>query len=199
MLLAIKDGFLVKPTVGTKAICPSCKEEVIAKCGEINIWHWSHKNDTECDTWSEPETMWHYQWKTLFPIDCVEVVIGKHRADVKYMHKVIEFQHSNISSDEIREREVFYDNMIWVVDAKEFQHNMYLQEGFCKWKWLHKSWKYAQKPIFFQFSYGDMVRVKKWTYKGFYYEQMSSTKFKQQYLNLRIVYDDWMNKMDKVI
>jgi len=32
-----------KATKGAKdALCPCCNKPVIAKCGEIKIWHWAH-------------------------------------------------------------------------------------------------------------------------------------------------------------
>lgn len=60
----------------------------------------------------------------LFPINNIEVIIErngiKHIADVKLRNgKIIEFQHSSLSINEIKEREDFYDNMIWVFNASE--------------------------------------------------------------------------------
>ncbi len=37
----------IEATKGAKGICPSCGSELIAKCGEIVIHHWSHKK--KCD------------------------------------------------------------------------------------------------------------------------------------------------------
>ena len=43
----------------------------------------------------------------------------RHIADVKTPKGlVIEFQHSPIQSEELRSRETFYDNMIWIVDGE---------------------------------------------------------------------------------
>jgi len=191
MILAKLNGEFVKPSKGITAQCPVCKEEVIAKCGSINIWHWSHKNDSECDSWSEPETEWHYKWKTLFPLSCVEVSLGEHRADVQWLGRVIEFQHSNISGEDIQERERFYGNMIWVVDAAEFEDNLYFNyndmANYCRWKWFRKTWKYALKPVFFQLSNTKILRINKWTHKGFYYTPLDIIDFKKQYLNLKVL------------
>jgi ribosomal protein L33 len=57
------------------------------KCGKIKVHHWAHKNDLNCDSWREPETEWHRQWKNRFPNDWQEVVKfdkegNKHVADV---------------------------------------------------------------------------------------------------------------------
>lgn len=27
------------------AVCPLCKSEVLARCGEKNVWHWAHKKE----------------------------------------------------------------------------------------------------------------------------------------------------------
>lgn len=104
--------------------CPACLGDVIAKCGPINAWHWAHKT-LDCDTWAEPFTQWHADWQEYFPPDSCEIVIGRHRADVQMPNGlVIEFQHSALSADEIRERENFYaplaegyGGMLWVFDA----------------------------------------------------------------------------------
>jgi competence protein CoiA len=43
MLYALKDGIKISPTPKEIAICPFCKNDVIPKCGSVNIWHWAHK------------------------------------------------------------------------------------------------------------------------------------------------------------
>ncbi|MEH1887894.1 MAG: competence protein CoiA family protein [Nostoc sp.] len=98
------------------AVCPCCGNPVIPNCGPIKIHHWSHKNLKDCDSWYEPITEWHINWQNLFPEECREVVMGNHRADVVYKSCVLEFQHSFISADNIKEREAFYKNMTWVFD-----------------------------------------------------------------------------------
>ena len=105
-------------TPGARGSCPSCRDVVIAKCGEIVARHWAHESREECDAWSEPDSVWHRAWQLEFPRAWCEVAVGPHRADVKRPDGlVIEFQHSHISTEEIRERERFYGRMIWVFDA----------------------------------------------------------------------------------
>jgi len=113
------NGERVLPSPKAKAVCPGCGAPVIAKCGEIVMWHWSHLTK-DCDPWYEPESVWHRQWKEHFPENWREVVIGKHRADIKTPHGVVEFQASSIGSTEVKERENFYGKMIWVVKADMF-------------------------------------------------------------------------------
>ena len=70
---------------------------------------------------------WHLDWQSRFPEDCREVVMTKdgvkHRADVFINNKVIEFQHSSMSSDEFWDRNEFYTGLgydvIWVFDLQD--------------------------------------------------------------------------------
>jgi hypothetical protein len=97
---------------------------MIARCGRVKVWHWSHKAVPPCDPWYESETQWHRDWKNRFPINWQEIpqvdpATGEvHIADVKTAHgRVIEFQHSPLSPAEMKAREAFYGDMIWVVDG----------------------------------------------------------------------------------
>jgi competence protein CoiA len=108
---------------GVKGVCPYCREPVIAKCGDVRVWHWAHRGKRTCDVWWEPETDWHRGWKDHFPNTWREAIHfahdgEKHIADVKTESgTVLEFQHSRLSRDERESRESFYPNMAWVVDA----------------------------------------------------------------------------------
>ncbi len=135
MQFAVTDkGQKIKAFPDGRAICPNCKSIVIAKCGELNIWHWAHDNLKNCDSWTyEPKTEWHLKWQSFFKEEQTEVYINRfsqyHIADI-YTDKglVIEIQNSPISSTEIFERENFYDKMVWVINSKEFKHNLHLKE-----------------------------------------------------------------------
>ena len=139
----------------SKGYCPLCNQEVISKCGNIKIWHWSHKSNFECDSFKEPESEWHINWKNKFPKECQEVIIGKHRADIRTKNRlIIELQNSPISSKEIFEREQYYKKMIWILNGKTLASNFYFwyqkrsnQKTF-NWKWFPKSWSYAKKKIY---------------------------------------------------
>jgi hypothetical protein len=97
---------------------------VIAKCGDLRVWHWAHRGVRDCDPWWEPETEWHRAWKNEFPSDWQETVHfassgEKHVADVKTQSgMVIEFQHSFLKAEERAARESFYRKMVWVVDGR---------------------------------------------------------------------------------
>jgi competence CoiA-like predicted nuclease len=102
----------IRPAPGEKAVCPMCGQPLIAKCGDIYVWHWAHKGGGECDPWKEHETEWHLAWKNHFPEDWQEIIIEKqgkkHIADVQTPAGVtIEFQNSPISTATIRARSIF--------------------------------------------------------------------------------------------
>jgi competence protein CoiA len=103
--------------------CPACDQAMIAKCGNVKVWHWAHKGRRICDPWWENETEWHRAWKGQFPESWQEVVHKadngkKHIADVKTDQGwVIEFQHSPIEPEERRSRDTFYPKLVWVVDG----------------------------------------------------------------------------------
>ena len=113
-----------------RGTCPNCDREVVAKCGQQRIWHWSHLGKLECDRWWEPETEWHRAWKALFPQEWQEVIHvaadgERHIADVKNDRGwVIELQHSPIDPEERLSRENFYETMVWVVDGMRYKRDL---------------------------------------------------------------------------
>jgi len=145
MQYAIFEGVRSTPiATGQRADCPGCGNEVLSKCGEINIHHWAHLSGVDCDLWSEPETPWHRDWKNRFPEEWREVFIrgdsdSWHRADVAIPGgPVIEFQHSNLNPEEIRKREDFYtqhaNGIIWIVDGDEFM-DRWVSMDWRNWSW----------------------------------------------------------------
>lgn len=171
MKFAIDDyGGRIEAQPGRVAYCPCCNSVVVAKCGEIKIWHWSHQSVSECDPWWETETKWHRHWKSYFPAVQQEVVIGCHRADVRRADgTVIEFQHSPIDAVTIKSRELFYGKMIWVVDASLFEQNFSLRRRqgefgvyyTFRWKWPRLSWANATKPVYLHFGCDDLFQIKR--------------------------------------
>lgn len=125
MRFALVDGLRAKPAPNLRGKCRLCGDDMIAKCGQYVRWHWAHKNRITCDPWQESETDWHRYWKNAFPADCQEVVHiddethEKHIADIKTPGGfVVEVQHSPIAEPEALSRERFYEDMIWIVDAR---------------------------------------------------------------------------------
>lgn len=158
MLYAVSStGEKVTATSGDRAKCHCCGGELVAKCGSIVSHHWAHLSK-DCDPWSEPETEWHRRWKSLFPKNSCEVVIGRHRADVKVGGTVIEFQKSSISPEEIKKREDHYGKMVWVLDGSGFCERFRLRRqldcGCWSFRWYHPrlSWCAATKPVFVDFT-----------------------------------------------
>ncbi len=49
------------------SLCPQCQRPLVAKRGQLKIWHWAHKanNDPPCDH-TAGETQWHLCWKAAF-------------------------------------------------------------------------------------------------------------------------------------
>jgi len=123
MRFALVEGERQEAQPGHSGICPGCDRPMIAKCGEVNVWHWAHRGKCVGDPWWENESEWHRAWKGQFPARWQEIVHHaetgeKHIADVKTDRDwVIEFQHSPLNPEERRSRETFYRKLIWVVDG----------------------------------------------------------------------------------
>jgi competence CoiA-like predicted nuclease len=149
----------ILPYYGGRAICPSCKGTLIAKCGIYKIDHWAHQSLIDCDTWNEGETEWHKNmkhWLTDGDKQKQEVVISKddntHRADCIVNNKVIELQNSPIDYSTMSERETFYENMVWIINGEPFYNNFEItyKENYCsfRWKWGRKIWSESSMPVY---------------------------------------------------
>ncbi|MBN8663490.1 MAG: hypothetical protein J0L83_02895 [Chitinophagales bacterium] len=129
MLYANVNGEKVEARPKLHGKCPLCHGDVFSKCGEINLWHWAHVADENCDSWHEPETEWHKKWKHAFGKEKSEVIITKdrikHIADVRTKSNVIiELQNSPIQKQTIVKREEFYgEQMLWIINGNEFKDN----------------------------------------------------------------------------
>lgn len=163
MNIAIKNNTRIEAAPNEMATCPTCGSDVVSKCGNIKVWHWAHKS-IDCDHWSEPESRWHKEWKNKFPFDWQEVVMGKHRADIKTPTSVIEVQASSISPQDILDRESFYGDMLWILKGEDFEDNFELRRKGSiytfRWKHPRKAWWNADKPIYIDFKKG-FFEVKK--------------------------------------
>jgi|SRR5690554_3640356 len=118
---------------GGLGTCVLCCKETVAKCGTKNINHWAHKSTIQCDSWWENETKWHREWKKKFPNEWQEVIHHdlktgeRHIADIKTPKGlIIELQNSPISSDELRSREMFYKNLIWIINGVPFEKDFHI-------------------------------------------------------------------------
>lgn len=130
MRFAIVDNKKVEAKTGLIANCPGCSLPVTPKCGDQRVHHWAHSRNKMCDTWWEPETEWHRNWKIKFPEEWQENFLTddktgeKHIADIMTdKGLVIEFQHSHIKPQERLSREAFYRNLAWVVDGSRLKRD----------------------------------------------------------------------------
>ncbi|MBW4449175.1 MAG: hypothetical protein KME38_20525 [Spirirestis rafaelensis WJT71-NPBG6] len=135
MKYALVDGIKQEPFPNQKGICCLCGSPTSSKCGNSKVWHWAHKSLRKCDPWWENETAWHRLWKSYFNKDNQEVIHfdentgEKHIADIKTNNgMVIEIQNSPINEDELRSRENFYGNMIWIINGEKFKNNFHISE-----------------------------------------------------------------------
>lgn len=177
MKIAVVNGERREAQPGLAGICPACDRPMMAKCGEVKVWHWAHHGRRVCDPWWENETEWHRAWKNEFPVDWQEIVHTagngeKHIADVKTDHGwVIEFQHSHLHPEERRSRNAFYKKLAWVVDAtrrktdagqfgKALMGGVRLGRAFkvqpdgCS---LLREWGDTSAPVFFDFGDGPSL------------------------------------------
>ena len=123
MHFALLNGIRVEPEKGLQgAVCPICKQPVRARCGEVRVKHWAHKSVIDCDSWKEPETTWHREWKNRFG-NLQEQMHEKdgvrHMADVKTADgTIVEFRHGTMDMEGLRTREAFFGElMFWVADC----------------------------------------------------------------------------------
>jgi competence CoiA-like predicted nuclease len=126
MIQALDDNKnLILSSLGVKAFCPMCNQQLIPKCGKIKIHHFAHKGNHDCDPWYEPMSEWHLTWQQLAR-PFVEIIIEregiKHRADIGFPSGlIIEIQNSKLSHAQKSERENFYKNMFWILNAKNWE------------------------------------------------------------------------------
>ena len=50
-----QSGLMVEPNPKARAKCQFCGAVVVAKCGEIVGWHWSHLAAQSCEEWANAE------------------------------------------------------------------------------------------------------------------------------------------------
>lgn len=99
MLIAISVNLeRILPQKEILAFCPLCKNPVIAKMGKVKIFHWAHKEKSDC-AHGRGMTEWHYRWIERHHKKAdweVEFLHGKQRFDCFNVKSklVLEFQKS---------------------------------------------------------------------------------------------------------
>lgn len=145
MEYALYNGLRAEARPGLKAVCEHCGSPVIAKCGSKIVWHWAHGKAEACDSWYEPETSWHRNWKQTFGEPYSEIRVEKegiyHIADVMNQDGIVfEFQNSSISAKEIVTREDFYgEKMIWVINGESFKQHFEMEDDVFLQDWNVKA------------------------------------------------------------
>jgi hypothetical protein len=179
MKFALVNGHKMEPQPNLHGNCANCQNKTVSKCGQVKIWHWAHKSKQHCDPWWENETEWHRGWKNNFPAEWQEnihfdsITGEKHIADIKTASGlIIEFQHSAIPPTEIQSREVFYKNMLWVVDGtrlkrdshrffKQFSDLMHSVKGLFLTDFPDEcfpaSWLRSSVPVYFDFQDNNSI------------------------------------------
>lgn len=159
-------------------ICPVCGAELVARKGKFRAAHWWHVNGKRCDSWYQPKGPWHRYWQNMFPEDWQEVVMEKmedgqlvrHIADIKTKGGiVVEVQYSPIAIESIEEREHFYEKMLWIVNMRRVESDLWLETYIKRSEHLieknsvrawvlpdselmaHQKWCCAHKPVVFDF------------------------------------------------
>lgn len=163
MLLALggRDGGRIEPSPRAKGRCPQCGAEVLAKCGTLVAWHWAHRS-MDCDPWSEGESAWHRDWKLKVEPDAREVVVGEHRADIHTSDGlVVELQHSALDEARIREREAFYQHLVWLFDARSYELAFYPRGAQVAFEWSRprKSLLSVSSPMYWDLGWGFVLHV----------------------------------------
>lgn len=202
MIYADLDGQRIKATIRQRAHCPFCGNEVTAVIGQFVTNHWRHLKTTKCDSWSEPETEWHREWKGHFPEHYREVIMydevtgEKHIADIRTDSGVtIEFQNSPIPIQELISRNKFYKKIIWVVngnakhcDNLNAQINLIVNYGSYEAKFLFygrskifDKWMSSSTPVFFDFGEQHLYLLKQYSLKNGIFKLMRKEIFLETY------------------
>jgi hypothetical protein len=103
-----------------RAACADCAQPMIAKTGDVVIWHWAHLAENPgCG--AAGETGWHLEWKDLGPPGSQERAVGRRRADVLAPGGfAVEFQLSPLTAAEVTARERDWGGkLVWIFDAAD--------------------------------------------------------------------------------
>ena len=138
---------------GARALCIECPVPtvLIAKCGEINAWHWAHPGNAICS--GEGEGAWHQAWKMWSQQygATVEMIDNPHRADIVWPDGAIyECQTNYTDAATIRKREEHYgDRLTWIYRwlPGRFDRLRNVGEGWFKWNRPAPSMGLHERPV----------------------------------------------------
>lgn len=123
-----------------RARCVDCLGVLIAKCGEINRWHWAHEATDSTCTGSDGEGAWHRAWKVWAEQygAQTEVGEGRHRADIVWPDGgVYELQSNYLDAVDIANREQHWgDRLTWIYRITEGRLSRLrnIGDGWFRWQ-----------------------------------------------------------------
>lgn len=148
---ALADQPELKPSA--RATCVDCLGVLIAKCGEINRWHWAHEaHDATC-TGSDGEGAWHRAWKMWAEQHGAQTEIseGRHRADIVWHDgTVYELQSNYLDAVDIANREQHWgDRLTWIyrITPNRFSRLWNAGDGWFRWQRPPVSMTRHEAPI----------------------------------------------------
>lgn len=140
-------------TPGLRARCVDCDAVLIAKCGEINAWHWAHESGGDICTGSDGEGAWHRAWKKWAESKGAETEVtnGRHRADVVWPDgRIYELQSSYLAPSDIRKREECWgEALTWIyrITPGRFDRLTNIGERWFNWRRGAPSMTLHERPI----------------------------------------------------
>jgi hypothetical protein len=155
--LLLDDKGIRAVSSGDRSICPECGEKIVAKCGEIRVWHWAHLKTGECH-YGEGKGEWHIKWQDwFFNQGCaIEKKINQNRDDVVLPNGVvIELQESPISNKEIEKRESAYEKMIWLFNIEVIKGKPRFSNERLSWDNKERPMKTTKQGVILQSGYGN--------------------------------------------
>lgn len=136
---ATKNGERTLAKKNIKATCPYCKGNLIAKCGDIIVHHWAHKEAKTCP-YSQGMTQWHYKWLANYD------ELSSHGWQVEYLFENIRFDAYNPETKQAIEFQRMIDidyiskkiqicqqagiKIFWVINPKIFENFVYTNNFF---------------------------------------------------------------------
>lgn len=142
------DAFLaIEASKKFKYYCPSCGKQVFLKRGKKRIAHFSHRDTTSCQVFSEAESEEHlylktqfFQWlKKSYPRVEMEGYLSQlmQRPDILAGHHVFEVQCSQLSYERMIERTINYKAngyIVWWLLGMDFfkkKDRLTVEKKFC--------------------------------------------------------------------
>jgi hypothetical protein len=144
--LSVPDWNALPPESRPASFCPECNRPLIAKRGNLVVWHWAHqKNQDRPCAYGAGETEWHRRWKAAFAMSGFSVeypYIAKcesHQGKVyrfdacrvgeepeKPVLAVWEFVHSLSDEYAAKDAGITSDKieLFWVLDGEKFVSSM---------------------------------------------------------------------------